>query len=143
MNRIPLWPFAVLLFLIAVAVTLHAEGPDLKRRQEIACEAELCDCECASACEQSRLSREVTSSETAMEEFLDDTDRTHVVQDRPETSSSIFDNTCAREFTGESRHLRCEAVGAAGVCSVSHLSPIFEPFPSTAPERARDRGGPA
>jgi hypothetical protein len=148
-RSIPLWPFAVLLILIAVAVTLHAEGPDFERGQEIAVEAELCDYSCASACGESRLSREVESTVTAMPWIIDATDRTHVVQHRPEVSSANFDSLLVIDTTGESRHLSCEAVGSAGVCSASHLSHRFladsrRPYhDETTAARPRYRGGAA
>jgi hypothetical protein len=149
MKRIPLWPFAVLLMLIAVAVTLHAEGPDFERGQEIACEAELTGGPCACACESPRLSREVENlTDATMGSDLEVTVRTHVVQDRREVSSAIFDNALASHSTGESRHLSCKAVGSAGVCSASDHPHLFEAdaclyHDETTVARPRYRGGAA
>jgi hypothetical protein len=148
MKRIPLWPFALLLILAAVAVTLHAEGPDFERGQEISCEAELAGGPCACACESPRLSREVESTVTAMPGNIDATDRTHVVQAQLEVSSAIFDNKSVISTTGEPRHLFCKAVGSAGICSASDHPHLFEAdaclyHDETTAARPRYRGGAA
>jgi hypothetical protein len=144
MKRIPLWPFALLLILIAVAVTLHAEGPDFERGQEIACEAELAGGPCACACESPTLSRDGEHlTDITMGSDLDIIDRTHVVQHRHEASSAL-EVFCP----GESRHLSCEAVGSAGVCSASGHPHLFEAdaclyHDETTDARPRYRGGAA
>jgi hypothetical protein len=130
MNRIPLWPFALFLILIAVAVTLHAEGPAHDSAQAVVVEAELpvsvVECECSARHDHRDL---------YMNDYGDhalailDTNRTHVVQDRHESSAAFIATILPIYTAGEPRHLLRKAVGAAGVCSASHPSPIIETYP--------------